>query len=116
MAKRAKTESVLSRETRLEAEADAISGAKAAAEQAAEVAKEAAEKRRVVTPVVKAEWPKKTKKARFVREQTEKKPKAKATRTERSSKAVGKMMTKNVSYRPKDEPRAGPKAKGRARP
>lgn len=78
MAKKTKTESVLSRETRLQAEADAISGAKAA-EQAADLAKEAAEKSRRVTTSAKAVRPKKAKKARFVREQAERKPKTKAT-------------------------------------
>jgi len=116
MAKKTKTESVLSRETRLQAEAEAISGAKAA-EQAADLATEAGEKKRVVTPTAKAVRPKKAKKARFVREQTERKPETKATPLpERSTKAGGKMMTKNVSYRPKDESRTGRYAEERARP
>ena len=102
MAKKSKTESVLSRETRLQAEADAISGAKSAAEHTA------AEKERAAMPAAKAVRPKKAKKARFVREQTEKKPESKAAPfAERSTTAGGKMMTKNVSYRPKKEPRTG---------
>ena len=106
MAKKAKTESVLSRETRLRSEADAVSAA-------AKLAAEAAEQKRVVTP--KAERPKKTKKARFVREQAEKKPEKKATSLpERSTTAGGKMMTKNVSYQLQDG--AGRLTKGRPRP
>ena len=100
MAKKAKTESVLSKETRL----------KAAANSAAEAAKAAAEK--VAAPIVvtpKAERPKKVKKARYVREQTEKRPEKKAPPLrEQSSTARGKIMTKNLAYHP-DDPALGPK-------
>jgi len=117
MAKRAKIESVLSRETRLQAEADALAAAAREVEKAAEAARAAAEQKRVATPATKAARPKKAKNARFVREQAEKKPETRATPLpERSTKAGGRMMTKNVSHRPKDEPNTGPKEKGRARP
>ena len=105
MAKKAKTESVLSRETRLQSEADAIS-------VAAKLVTEAAEQMSVVTP--KTVRPEKAKKVRFVREQAEKRSEQKATSLpERSTTAGGKMMTKNVRYRLKD---AGLLAKGRPRP
>ena len=116
--KKGKTESVLSRETRLKAEADAISRGKAAVEKAAaekvaEAERIAAEKR-PVAPSPKAARPKKVKRTRFVREQTEKKAETKAAPlAERSTKADGKLMTKNVAYRPKDEPGIGQNAKGR---
>ena len=110
--KKGKTESVLSRETRLKAEVDAILRSKAAAEKA--VADKAAEAERIAAakrppaPIPKAARPKKVKRARFVREQTEKKPEPKAAPlAERSTKADGKLMTRNVTYRPKDEPGIG---------
>ena len=116
--KKGKTESVLSRETRLKAEADAILRSKAAAEKV--VADKAAEAERIAAakrppaPIPKAARPKKVKRARFVREQTEKKPEPKpAPLAERSTKADGKLMTRNVTYRPKDEPGIGQNAKGR---
>ena len=109
--KKVKTESVLSRETRLQAEANAIAAAKLAVEQAA------AEKLRRQTPPPKAERPKKVKRPRFVREQVEKRPPMKQTAlVERSTKAVAKMMTKNVSELPPDELASGVTAKGRIRP
>lgn len=112
--KKGKTESVLSRETRLKAEADAISRSKAAAEKAAAEAERIAAEKRPPAPIPKAARPKKVKRARFVREQTEKKAEPKAAPlAERSTKADGKLMTKNVAYRPKEEPGIGQNAKGR---
>ena len=115
MAKKAKTESVQSREDRKRAEAAADKKAAddtaaRAAEQAA--AEEAAGKRRAE----KAAARKKPKKARFVREQTEKKPRAKAPAAPvRSTTAAGKMMSKNLKEAPKDEAtsRTGPKSEPR---
>src|SRR4051812_38862910 len=110
MAKKPKTESVLSQQTRLKAEVDAIEAARAeevtrqAAEQAAAAAKEA--ERKAVTP--KPPRPPKVKKARFVREQKEKAQAAKeAVPIPRSTKAAGKLMTKNLVEVPKDEAKPG---------
>jgi hypothetical protein len=111
MAKKAKTESVRSREDRKRAEAAATEkaaddAAARAAEQAA--ADDAAGKRRAE----KAAARRKPKKARFVREQTEKKVRAKAPAAHvRSTTAAGKMMSMNLKDAPKDEEtsRTGPK-------
>ncbi|HUR55329.1 MAG TPA: hypothetical protein VMZ71_14440 [Gemmataceae bacterium] len=60
---------------------------------------------------------KKPKKARFVREAQEKRPRANtAALPERSTKVSGKMMSRNVTAVPKDEPQTGPKSKSRSRP
>jgi hypothetical protein len=107
MAKKAKTESVQSREDRNRAEAAVKKAAARAVEQAA--AEEAAGKRRAE----KAAARKKPKKARFVREQTEKRPLAKAPAAPvRSTTAAGRMMSKNLKEPPKDEAtsRTGPKS------
>lgn len=108
--KRTKTESVLSRETRKQAEADALAAAKKLAEKVAQAAVDAAEalKKRVVAPVVKAVRPAKTKKPRYVREQKESKPQpAAAALPARSTKASGKLMTKNVHEKPRKERGSG---------
>jgi hypothetical protein len=91
-----------------------------AADTVAEVVTQAAAtvKERIVKPVVAAV--KKPKKARFVREQAAKKPRAEdAPLPPRSTTAAGKMMSKKVtlppkevrSARPKDERATGPKPK-----
>jgi hypothetical protein len=119
MAKKAKTESVLSKQTRLKAAADATEAARAeevaraAAEQAAAEAKEA--ERKAVTP--RAARPPKVKKARFVRAAKEQAPGVPAAApTPRSTTAAGKMMTRNVTAVPKDEPRAAAPPEGRRKP
>jgi hypothetical protein len=116
MAKRKKTESVLSRETNRQADEAARTAvaaeAKAAEAAAAEAAAAAAAARkRAAEPVAKAVRPKKPKKARFVREAKEKQPRAKAaTPTPRSTKAAGKLMTKNLHEAPKDAPDPDPRS------
>ena len=98
MAKKVKTESVLSRETRLKAEADAL----ATAGKAAEAAKAATAK--AATPPAPAVRPKKVKKARYVREKKEKQvPVKTAELPARSTTAAGKMMSKNIAANPEDE-------------
>src|SRR4051794_40808 len=119
MAKSKRKESVLSQQTRQKAEADAIEAAKAeevareAAERAAVEAKEA--KRKAVPP--KAVKPPKVRRAKFVRGVKEKTVQQKVSvPTPRSTKASGKMMTRNLTETPKDEPRSGPAPKGRRKP
>jgi hypothetical protein len=108
VAKKQKTEGVLARETRVRAEADARS----AAEQAG-AEREAAAQKRVIPPVAKAARPKKAKKARFVREKQEKRTPVKAAELPaRSATAGGKMMSKNIKAKPKEESAAGPKDRG----
>lgn len=108
MAKKAKTEGVLAKETRLRAEADAVAAARRATEAAAEAAKEAAEKNRIE----KAERRKKPKRARFVRGKKETTPKVEASPLPgRSTTAAGKLMSRNVTDKPRREPQAGPKPK-----
>ena len=113
MAKKAKTESVQSREARLQAEAAARAAQTAKEQAAAAAAAKEAEKRKAA----KAEKRKKTKRPRFVREAAPTpavaKPKAMPL-PERTTKARGKLMTKNLVLAPKDEP--GLKPSGRPRP
>jgi hypothetical protein len=118
MAKRGKTEGVLARETRLKAEASAIAAAekaKADAEKAVADAKAEAERKRAIEQAPKAPRPKKVKKPRFIREQTEKRPAPKpkpAALPERSTKFRAKLMTKNLAEAPKDETLSAPLPKG----
>src|SRR4051812_16178547 len=68
----------------------------------------------VAQPIAGALGIKKPKKARFVREAQEKRPRANAAAVpERITKASGKMMSRNVTAVPKDEPQTGPKSKSR---
>jgi hypothetical protein len=110
MAKKSKTESVLSKEVRKQAEADAISTAKAEAAKLAEAAE--AVRQHAMAPVATAVRPKKVKKARYVRETTENKTQAKAAPLPpRSTKASSKLMTKNVHERPRKERGSGVESK-----
>ena len=112
MAKKSRTEGVLARETRMQAEADALSATKKAVEQAAEAEKGAAQKR-ATTPVARAARPKKAKKARFVRGKQERRTPVKAAELPaRSVTAAGKMMSKNIKAKPKDESAVGPQVRG----
>jgi colicin import membrane protein len=118
VAKKAKTEGVLARETRLRAEADAIAAERTAAEKATKdkaamdkAAKDKAAANRSAPPVPKPARPAKVKKARFVRAPQEKRVPAKvAAVPARSRKAAGKLMTKNVTARPKDDSTAWPRS------
>lgn len=113
MAKKAKTEGVLARETRLRAEA----GQTAADPAAADARAAAAATRGDAPPAATTPRPKKVKKARFVRAPQEKRPPTKAAApAARSTKAAGKMMSKNVTGRPKAETDAWPKAETSPRP
>jgi hypothetical protein len=81
-----------------------------AADPVADVATQAAEevKEQVVEPVVATV--RKPKKARFVREQTAKKPRTEdAPLPPRSTTAAGKMMSTNVTLPPKEMRSSGPK-------
>ncbi len=108
MAKKGKTESVLARETRLKAEAEAVAAVKAEALRVAAAAREAeaaelaaVEKRRAE----KAAKMKKVKRPRFVRPPVEKRPEPKKLPPlpERSTKTRGKLMTKNLALPPKED-------------
>jgi hypothetical protein len=105
MAKKTKTESVLSRETRTQANAPAP------AKPAPEAVVEATAPKQVAKPVPKVAGPKRAKKARFVREKKEQQTPVKtAGLPARSTKAAGKMMTRNVKAEPKAEQAAGQNA------
>src|SRR5213082_1035883 len=111
MAKRQKTESVLSREARKHQEAagrpaSTVAAVKNAVVKAAATVAEVVEKH-VVRPVAKAVRPKKAKKARFVREKKEKQEVKATAQTPRSKTASGKMMTKNLAEAPREEPVPG---------
>lgn len=107
MAKKAKTESVLSRQTRIQAEADAL----AMAEKAAETANAAAQER-LTPPAARPAEPKKVKKVRYVREKKVKQvPVKPAALLVRSTTAAGKLMSKNITASPEDE--GGGLAQGR---
>jgi hypothetical protein len=105
MAKKTKTESVLSRETRMQADAPAP------AKPAPKAVVEATAPKQVAKPVPNVAGPNRAKKARFVREKKERLTPVKAAELPaRSTKSAGKMMTRNVKAEPKEEPAAGPNA------
>lgn len=113
MAKKAKKEAVKPEEPK-GTPAKAKGAVTRAAEKVVEVVRHAAEavKQHVIQPVAKAVRGKPKKKARFVREKTEKRPQAKAAPLPpRSTKATAKLMTKGMATPPKEEPTSGQKPK-----
>ncbi len=107
MAKKAKTESVLARETRLRAEAEA----RAKAEQEKKAAEEALAQENARALAAKKVRAKKVKKPRFVREKNETlpppvKPKT-GERPARKATAAGKLMSQNIKPKTTGGPLAG---------